>query len=737
MPSPLHVLMLEDSPLDADLIALRLQKGGLECELQRVETRDAFINALHSFRPDLILGDHSLPTFDGLTGLQITLEICPAVPFIFVSGVMGEEVAVEMLQRGATDYVLKSRLDRLEPAVRRALRVIEERAARRAAETALREAETRYRRLVEEIHDYAIITLDPSGRVMTWNSGARQIFGYDEADVAGRAFEVFFRPAPPPTPAESEPAPPQAAAPAPQAAAPVPEAAVPAPHAAPAPHAPAPHAPAPHAPILPLAGAARIPAAPGPTIVPTPVPTPSTPPFLPPHTAFSLPSPAALLDAARRDGSRPTELWLLDAARVRFFASGSVSVFKDPAGIVLGLTVILRDATGRRTLDEERIRLLASEQQSRREAESANRAKDAFLAVLSHELRTPLSPVLTTANLLERDETLSPQQHTHVETIRRNVELEARLIDDLLDVTRISRGKMQLQRETINAHRVIRDALETCASELSEKRLKLHLELHAGQTHLDADAARLQQVLWNLLKNAIKFTPGRGSITVTTENHLPGQLLICVRDTGIGISEEALPRIFNAFEQADAGTVRRFGGLGLGLAIAKALAEAHGGTLAAESDGEGTGATFLLTLPTSTSAIVNRTDPDKEPQHALDILLVEDHADTARMMTLLLRSLGHRPRLAGSVREASDLLAVDPAPDLLISDLGLPDGSGLEIARVKPAALPALALTGFGMDGDVARCREAGFAAHLTKPINVQKLRSAISSLVVSPGPRV
>lgn len=369
---------------------------------------------------------------------------------------------------------------------------------------------------------------------------------------------------------------------------------------------------------------------------------------------------------------------------------------------------------------------------ARADAEAANIAKDDFLAALSHELRTPLTPVLMTVAALEADQTLPPSAHEDVALIRRNVELEARLIDDLLDLTRIARGKTELNTEVADAHRLLAGALDICRSDISGKRLHLVEDLRAAEPYIEADPVRLQQILWNLLRNAVKFTPDGGRILIRTYN-ANGLLHLEVSDTGVGIDGDAIGKIFAPFEQAGRSITRRFGGLGLGLAISKRLAELHGGTIAAHSDGQGRGATFRLTLPA-----VPRPDPlpDTPPvlrgaraARRLQILIVEDHEDTRRSMVRLL-SLKHSVRDACDIATALATASSEPF-DLVISDLGLPDGSGLDLMRElrRLYNIEGICLTGFGMDEDLLRSADAGFCHHLTKPVDLSKLESVIDSL--------
>src|SRR5262249_18659651 len=263
----------------------------------------------------------------------------------------------------------------------------------------------------------------------------------------------------------------------------------------------------------------------------------------------------------------------------------------------------------------------------------SNLAKDQFLAMLSHELRTPLTPVLASALELESQPELPNEIHESLQMIRRNVELEARLIDDLLDLTRIDRGKVQLNFEVVDAHTLLQNALEICQPEIDRKHLRHSLYLGAYKVHMRADPARLQQIFWNLINNAVKFTPRNGQITITTTNDSRGQLRVEIADTGLGIEPETLPKIFDAFEQ---GGRTQLGGLGLGLAISKTLVEAHKGTITAQSAGRNNGSTFTLVFPTCEKAqteIAPELSPRVAERQPMRILLVEDHEDTNRSLT--------------------------------------------------------------------------------------------------------
>lgn len=374
---------------------------------------------------------------------------------------------------------------------------------------------------------------------------------------------------------------------------------------------------------------------------------------------------------------------------------------------------------------------LTERKRAEEQANAANRAKDHFLAALSHELRTPLTPVLLKIAMLRELPDLPPEIRADLRMIQRNVELEAKLIDDLLDLTRITRGKLSLHREVTDVHLLLDHVVKICADEVAKKRLHVDLKPEAPEHFVWADEARLQQVFWNLLKNAVKFTPAGGGIEIRTANEETGRIRIDVIDRGIGIEPETLPRLFSAFEQGDPTITRTFGGLGLGLAICKALVDQHGGTLSGVSAGRGKGATFTVSLETvstplrSERAVAAASVSTGRP---LRLLLVEDHEPTLQVMSALLESAGHDVKAAPNLASARKL-AAEGDFDLLVSDLGLPDGSGLDLMRElrESHGLRGIAVSGYGMEEDLRRSREAGFLEHLIKPVDPAKLKAAIA----------
>ena len=405
---------------------------------------------------------------------------------------------------------------------------------------------------------------------------------------------------------------------------------------------------------------------------------------------------------------------------------------------------VVTDITGRVDAERERADLLAREQRARADAEAANRRRDQFLAVLSHELRTPLTPVLARVGLMQRDAALSATHGRALDMIRRNVEMEARLIDDLLDLNSLARGELKLAiAPAVDAHDRLRAAVEIYQEQAAGKALDLSVDLAARAHHVRADPARLQQVFWNLVGNAVKFTPPGGRIDVRTLDAPNDRLRIVVRDTGVGVEPDAMPRLFNAFEQGEQTLTRRFGGLGLGLTIVKRLVDLHGGTIAAQSDGVGHGATFTVELPTVPAPVVVAAAPPVAPVLAPSapgervvaaadgrrrVLLVEDNPDTLHVMARVLRSLGCEVVTAAGVTEAMDAARARDF-DLLVSDVGLPDGTGWELIQAMRTIRPnvrGVAISGFVQPDDIRRSLAAGFEEHLAKPVDIERLESAV-----------
>lgn len=634
---PLRALLVEDSRLDAELLRVQLERTWPDAQLHVLREESAFIAALRAQEWDVVLSDYELPGFTGADLLEHRNLLAPGTPFIFVSGVIGEDNAVELLKRGATDYVSKSRLARLTPVLQRALREVEQRRARELAERQLRQADVTFGKVVDGLRDYAVILLDDGGRIQFWNRAARDVFGYEAAEVIGQSAALLFPP-------EAQPE-------------------------------------------------------------------------------------QALRDEmrqARAKGKASDNRWLIGRDGRRLWAEGVLTALDGDDGKPGGFCKLVHDGTDSH-LAAEALRA------AKEEADRANRAKDRFLAVLSHELRTPLAPITTAVHVLEKAVRLDGKHRDLLPMIRRNVALEARLIDDLLDLTAINAGKVSLYREHVDMHQLTRAVVAMVAEALEQKTIQLDLELEARHPFVDADQARMQQVLWNIIRNAIKFTPRGGRILLRSEDG-DGEFVLACTDSGIGIAPEALPRIFSPFEQADAEVSRSYGGLGLGLAIAQGLMQQHGGRIRAASEGRGKGSTFTIALPCAAARRAEPAQAQALPAPASDrkrILLVEDNEDAAVALSMCLEEYGY---VVQHVATCAEALRTAPGGgfDAVLTDLGLPDGSGIDVGRALSKQLPVIALSGYGREQDRARSAAAGFVAHLVKPADPAEVHAKLSEVLAA-----
>ncbi len=373
-----------------------------------------------------------------------------------------------------------------------------------------------------------------------------------------------------------------------------------------------------------------------------------------------------------------------------------------------------------------------------RSVQAASAAKDSFLAMLSHELRTPLNPVFMLLASLEQNRDLPQEARDDLLIIRRNLQLEARLIDDMLDLTRIVRGKIALHFETVDLHSVLPLVRDVCQEQIGAQQVETELRLEAIQSCVVADSTRLQQVFWNLLSNALKFSRG-GKVLIVSSNPTPETVRVEVIDNGRGIRPETLKSIFQPFEQGDLATNATYGGLGLGLTISKKVIDAHGGQIFAESGGLGHGARFVVELRTAectgTAIAPHQPASPAAARSGARILLVEDHQDTLQTLQRLLSRRGFETACANTAQIAS-VLADKQKFDLVISDVGLPDRSGLELMRElkEKHQLRGIALSGYGMEADIERSHAAGFVAHLIKPIDFAALEKAIAWVLTAKG---
>ncbi len=423
-----------------------------------------------------------------------------------------------------------------------------------------------------------------------------------------------------------------------------------------------------------------------------------------------------------------------ETGEIRWIRSTGKATY-GPDGTPLRFDGINYDISDRKTAETEREILLQQEQAARAEAERANRIKDEFLAVLSHELRSPLNPILGWSKLLQKGKLDSARQTEALKTIERNAKLQAQLVEDLLDISRIMQGKLSLTAAPVCLNFVIAAAIETVRLAAEAKQIQIRLDLDPAITPVAGDVARLQQVVWNLLSNAVKFTPPNGQVRVELRQ-LRDLAQIRVIDTGKGIQPQFLPHVFEYFRQEDGSTTRKFGGLGLGLAIARQIVEMHGGSLGVESAGEDQGATFTVQLPLSPQAPRESEPPQPQTTASalsnLHILLVDDEIDTREFEAFLLAQSGAKVTAVSSGVEA--LQALDQLiPDLLVSDIGMADMDGYQLIEhirsrsPDPAGqMPAIALTAYAAELDQQKALQSGFQAHLSKPVQPEELLKVI-----------
>jgi PAS domain S-box-containing protein len=650
VPSPapmLQILLLEDDPVDVELIQTTLKNGGIEANLICVTRRSDFSEILKTQLPDLILSDYVLPSFDGIAALKIAQQSCPQVPFIMVSGMLGEERAIETLKQGATDYVLKQRLERLVPSAKRALRESQERQERLRVEEALRQTDDLLRAIVDA-SPVGIITLNPQKKVIAWNIASERIYGWQSQEVINQAL-----------------------------------------------------------------------------------------PVIPPEEQKQF---ERLFQQALQNHTLTNyEFQHLGKNKDLIEISVSLAPLHNAQGNVCGVVMTAIDITTRKRIEAERFNLLKREQTARAEAEAANRVKDEFLAVLSHELRTPLNSILGWITLIQRGKLNKVTFDQALEVIERNASLQTQLIEDLLDISRISRGKLSLSIDSVNLIELMQTTAETLRPASDAKSITMELFLDSSIGIIMGDANRLQQIFWNLFSNAIKFTPPNGAVTVRLKKTEDSYAQIQVTDSGIGIEPNFLPYVFEYFRQADASTTRSQGGLGLGLAISRHLVELHGGTIDVESQGKGKGTTFTVMLPIQVMKC-DVDQPDKLIDNGLSlqdvkIMVVEDQADARELIRLILEQQGAQVIEASSSKQALEIIK-ESIPDVLISDIGMPDEDGYSFLKKvrslpqdKGGNVPALALTAYTKEEDRELAIAAGFQMHLGKPLDITELVQAVFQL--------
>jgi PAS domain S-box-containing protein len=643
----LQILLLEDDPVDVELIQTTLKNGGIEANLICVTRRSDFSEILKTQLPDLILSDYVLPSFDGIAALKIAQQFCPQVPFIMVSGMLGEERAIETLKQGATDYVLKQRLERLVPSAKRALRESQDRQERLRVEEALRQTDDLLRAIVDA-SPVGIITLNPEKKVIAWNIASERIYGWQSQEVINQAL-----------------------------------------------------------------------------------------PVIPPEEQKQF---ERLFQQALQNHTLTNyEFQHLGKNKDLIEISVSLAPLHNAQGNVCGVVMTAIDITTRKRIEAERFNLLKREQTARAEAEAANRVKDEFLAVLSHELRTPLNSILGWITLIQRGKLNKVTFDQALEVIERNASLQTQLIEDLLDISRISRGKLSLSIDSVNLIELMQTTAETLRPASDAKSITMELFLDSSIGIIMGDANRLQQIFWNLFSNAIKFTPPNGAVTVRLKKTEDSYAQIQVTDSGIGIEPNFLPYVFEYFRQADASTTRSQGGLGLGLAISRHLVELHGGTIDVKSQGKGKGTTFTVMLPIQVMKC-DVDQPDKLIDNGLSlqdvkIMVVEDQADARELIRLILEQQGAQVIEASSSKQALEIIK-ESIPDVLISDIGMPDEDGYSFLKKvrslpqdKGGNVPALALTAYTKEEDRELAIAAGFQMHLGKPLDITELVQAVFQL--------
>jgi signal transduction histidine kinase/DNA-binding response OmpR family regulator len=734
MTQPLHVLLLEDSLLDAELIQANLATNWADCKLTRVENRENFLAALENCTFDLILSDYSLPAFDGLLALGIVRKLCPEVPFIFVSGNLGEEVAIETLRNGATDYVLKQRLERLAPVAERAVREARERTERKWVEQERAQLLTRQRQYTSRLRKLAkasiainsLLSIDQTLKLIT--EQAREIIEAHQAVTSVTTDSNWAHVISAMSLSEK--------------------------YAAWWDY----ETPADGSGIYSLVCRMNHPIR-------------MTQAELEAHPAWKGFGEEA-------DRHPPLRGWL-------------AAPLVNRQGHNIGLIQLSDKYEGEFTEEDEAVlvqlaQVAAAAIDNARlylQSQETNRIKDEFLATLSHELRSPLNPILGWSRLLQTKRFDEATMMRALQTIERNAKLQTHLIEDLLDISRIIQGKLSLKVSSVNLIEIVEAALDTTRPAAEAKSIHLTMALadpraessngtatNGAATQSEwkmvesADSAlrskfqtmgdpnRLQQIIWNLLSNAIKFTPQGGRVDIRLSLAVSGDLAdnmaipiscprcveIAISDTGKGIKPNFLPHIFDYFRQADASITRVYGGLGLGLAIVRHLTELHGGTICAESLGEGQGATFTVRLPLLV------VQPDQKEQVAapsinlkgVQAVVVDDEVDTREIITLILEGYGTHVIAAASVSEAME--AVEQfSPDVLVSDIGMPLEDGYTLIRKIRALgaeqggkIPAIALTAYARPEDQNQALAAGFQLHVSKPVEPERLAKAVAALV-------
>jgi len=648
----MRILHLEDSVMDAKLVAATLKEAGINGEITRVESQEAFVEALDTLAPDLILADYRLPSFDGRQALLLAQKRCPATPFIFVTGAMGEEIAIDTVKQGATDYVLKQRLSRLGHAVKRALQESRERAERLRAEQQVAELNKSLKQRLDELQ--ALFDLAPVGIALSRDPSCMNI-------------------------------------------------------------------------VVNPVGSAMLGVLPGENASKSAFPQL---PFKVMKDGREVPPDELPMQAAARTGKaiRDEEYQIVRADGSVLHLLEYATPLRDEHGQVRGALGVWVDVSAYKRSEAA---LVAS----REEAQRLSRIKDNFLATLSHELRTPLTPILGWARMIRSSRMSEADVLRGIDIIERNVQSQITLVEDLLDISRITAGKMRIEPAVIKFGTVVQAALEAVRPSADNKKVSITFDQQQNEP-IFADASRLQQVVWNLLNNAVKFTPSGGRIEIRLAQR-GEEVELEIADNGQGIETSYLPSLFNMFSQADGTTSRRHGGLGIGLSVVKHLVEMHGGSVRAESKGLNCGATFTVSLPVSrnqqpaTSARPEAKNASTRPLTGVSVLIVDDHEDARDVIRCVVETAGGNVALAASVAEALTRFA-ERQPDIILADISMPEADGFALLRAVRAindTVPVVALTALARAEDRKKMLEEGFQYHIAKPVDPAALVNVITSL--------
>ncbi|MEJ0034486.1 MAG: ATP-binding protein [Gammaproteobacteria bacterium] len=674
----LRVLVLPPTTTDGAAIEKLLRSNGIACQV--FSSLTALGNAILEGAATVLIPEQALLAEPGDLLRRVHEQpVWSDLPIVLLSGHGREASAladivsrlgnVSVVERPVRTSTLISLIRSNLRARSRQYQVREHLAQQEQAQRAIREAEQRYRLVIENITDYAIFMIDSQGRVASWNSGAEHMLGYSSAEVLGRSASMFF---------------------------------------------------------------------------------------------VSEEGPTEVLERemcdARANGRAGSTGWRVRKDGQLLYVEGALTAVRDEQARLLGYAKFMRDITEKHRNEEERELLLQSKRAARGEAERSGRMKDEFLATLGHELRTPLNAILGWSLVLRRVPGVTNQITEALAVIERNARAQAQIIEDLLDMSSIISGKVRLEVQPLDLASIVDTAVSAIRPAAQAKGIQLDVAVNAPNRAVNGDPNRLQQVFWNLLTNAVKFTPREGHVRVALENAGSG-LQVSVADSGEGIDASFLPHVFERFRQADPSTTRRYGGLGLGLSIVKQLVEIHGGRISAESAGAGMGSTFCVTLPLMpTSARPPRveTAPEHsehaalpeigEPAPHLDLcgvraLVVDDDPDARALVQRLLRECAATVTVAASAHDAFDALS-SQSPDVLISDIGMPHEDGYSLIRRiraldgEKSRIPAIALTAYAREEDRAKALQAGYQSHLTKPVEPATLVSVVASLTQRASPR-